>query len=91
MKDTDAFINAEVWDATNEIIDGDFLDSSYKIGDATEQEKMIVSKLWRMSDAMEKRDLAVICARTVRKYPMIYLHVLAEYIFELLKGRGKEK
>lgn len=91
MKNSDAYINEDVVNAVDHIVDDEFLDDSYTIGTVDEQEERHISELWRISDNMDKTELAAICGRTIRKYPMIYLHVLAEYIFELLKGRGKEK
>ena len=88
MIDSDAYINKQALEVIDHIVEDSYLDGTYKIGNASEQEERHISELWRMSDNMDKRELAAICARTVRKHPMIYLHVLAEYIFELLKGRG---
>ena len=90
MKESDAYINKDVVNAVERIVDDEFLDDSYIIGDVDEQEERHISELWRISDNMDKTELATICGRTIRKYPMIYLHVLAEYIKELAK-KGKKQ
>lgn len=50
-------------------------------------EKWNISELDRESSVMEKRELITICQQAVRRYPMMYLQVLAEYIVELIKQR----
>lgn len=50
-------------------------------------EKWNISELDRESAVMEKRELIAVCQQAVRRYPMMYLQVLAEYIVELIKQR----
>jgi len=50
-------------------------------------EKWNISELDRESSVMEKRELIAVCQQAVRRYPMMYLQVLAEYIVELIKQR----
>lgn len=39
---------------------------------------------------MDKREMITVCCVAVRKYPLAYLQVIAEYIIELIrKGRKK--
>ena len=77
MIDSDAYINKQALEVIDHIVEDSYLGGTYKIGNASEQEERHISELWRMSDNMDKRELAAICARTVRKYPMIY-YVLSD-------------
>ena len=60
-------------------------------------ERWNISQLNRESEVMEKRELITVCQQAVRRFPMMYLQVLAEYIVELIttqrgaKGHGKHK
>lgn len=83
--DSDAFINNELVERVDAIVDESLLDESYKIGSVDEQEERHISELWRISGNMDKHELATVCARAVRQFPLMYLHVLGEYIIEVLK------
>ena len=83
--ESEAFKNEELVERVDAIVDESLLDESYKIGNVDEQEERHISELWRISGNMDKHELATICARAVRQYPLMYLHVLGEYIIEVLK------
>jgi hypothetical protein len=87
--DTDAFINEDLIERVDVIVDESCLDDSYKIGSVDEQEERHISELWRISENMDKTELATLVARAVRKYPLMVLHVLGEYIIEILKEGEK--
>jgi len=42
---------------------------------------------------MDKREMITVCCAAVRKYPLEYLQVIAEYIMELIKDsrKGRKK
>ena len=54
-------------------------------------EKWNISELDRKSAVMEKRELITVCQQAVRRYPMMYLQVLAEYIVEIIKKQRRVK
>lgn len=82
--DTDAFVNEGLIERVNKIVDESCLDETYKIDAIEEQEERHISELWRITGNMDKRELATVCARAVREYPLMYLHVLGEFIIEVL-------
>lgn len=55
-------------------------DDSWKWDTRQEEEAQHVTELLRIADNFDKRELMTICSLTVRKYPLTYLQVLAEYI-----------
>lgn len=90
--DSEAYVNDKLIETVDTIIDESVLDDSYTIGsNVEEQELRHISELWRISDNMDKHELATICARAVRKYPLMVLHVIGEYIIEVLKEGDKRK
>ena len=49
-----------------------------------------LSELDRRVNNMDKREMITVCAVAVRKYPLAYMQVIADYILELIrKGRKK--
>ena len=89
--DTDAFVNEGLIERVDKIVDESCLDETYKIDTVEEQEARHISELWRISENMDKRELATVCARAVREYPLMYLNVLGEFIIEVLKEGEKRK
>lgn len=89
--DTDAFVNEGLIERVDKIVDESCLDKSYKIDAIEEQEERHISELWRITGNMDKRELATVCARAVREYPLMYLHVLGEFIIEVLTEGEKRK
>lgn len=90
MNPDEAFIN-EALIETVDFIDSDALlngEWEYERNHST-NEKRLISQLDRIADAMEKRDFITICHKAVRKYPFMYMQVLAEYVIELLKNKRR--
>ena len=51
-----------------------------------------ISELDRRVANMDRREMITVCCVAVRKYPLAYLQVIAEYIIELIrKGRKHER
>lgn len=92
MNPEDGFIN-EALIETVDFIDNELLlngEWEYQRNHGT-NEKRHISELDRIADAMEKRDFITICHKAVRKYPFMYMQVLAEYVIELIKTQRRVK
>ena len=49
-----------------------------------------LSELDRLIENMDKREMITVCCVAIRKYPLAYIQVIAEYIMELTrKGRKR--
>lgn len=92
MNPDDAFINEALIERVD-FIDNELLlngEWEYQRNHGT-NEKRLESELDRIADAMEKRDYIVICQKAVRKYPFMFMQVLAEYVIELLSNQRRVK
>lgn len=53
-------------------------------------ERNHLTELDRLVGNMDKREMITVCCVAIRKYPLAYMQVIAEYIIELIrKGRRK--
>ena len=80
-------INQEVVDRANFINEDTLLHNE----DVTEFfEENHLSELDRLISNMDKREMITVCCVAIRKYPLAYIQVVAEYIMELTrKGRKR--
>ena len=79
-------INQTVVDRANHINEDTLLHDE----DVTEFfEENHLSELDRLIENMDKREMITVCCVAIRKYPLAYIQVIAEYIMELRKGRKK--
>ena len=81
-------INQEVIDRT------DFINADTLLHDEIVEffEEEHLSELDRRIGNMDKREMITVCCVAVRKYPLAYLQVLAEYMIDLIrKGRRKNE
>ena len=79
-------INQAVIDRANYINEDTLLHNE----DVTEFfEENHLSELDRLIENMDKREMITVCCVAIRKYPLAYIQVIAEYIMELRKGRKK--
>lgn len=78
-------INREVIDRANDI-DEDELLHDEEVTEFFEENHL--SELDRRIGNMDKREMITVCCVAIRKYPLAYLQVIAQYITELTrKGR----
>lgn len=78
-------INREVIDRANDI-DEDELLHDEEVTEFFEENHL--SELDRRITNMDKREMITVCCVAIRKYPLAYLQVIAQYITELTrKGR----
>lgn len=79
-KKDDVYIDKDLINTVDYIEEDTLLhDDSWKWS-ATEEDALHLTKLRDMADNFDKREILTICSFAVRKYPMNYLQVLAEYI-----------
>ena len=80
-------INQAVVDRANHINEDTLLHDE----DVTEFfEENHLSELDRLTENMDKREMITVCCAAIRKYPLAYIQVIAEYIMELTrKGRKR--
>lgn len=80
-------INQAVVDRANFINEDTLLHNE----DVTEFfEENHLSELDRLIENMDKREMITVCCVAIRKYPLAYIQVIAEYIMELTrKGRKR--
>ena len=80
-------INQAVVDRANHINEDTLLHDE----DVTEFfEENHLSELDRLTENMDKREMITVCCVAIRKYPLAYIQVIAEYIMELTrKGRKR--
>ena len=87
-------INDTVIERTDFIIEDNLLhdEEAEEVSEAVKEffERNHLSELDRRVGNMDKREMITVCCVAVRKYPLAYLQVIAEYIIELIrKGRKK--
>ncbi len=80
-------INQEVVDRAN-YINEDTLLHSEEVTEFFEENHL--SELNRLISNMDKREMITVCCVAIRKYPLAYIQVIAEYIMEL-KRKGRKK
>lgn len=86
--DEEAFVDEDLI-ARVDFIDQDGMlhDDSWKVDSSNEEEMRHISELYRVAMNMDKRELLTICSLSVRKYPLAYMQVLAEFVLENLNIR----
>lgn len=88
LEDNEPFINQEICDRSEWITEDTILhDDTFKIHDKEEEEAKHLSELWRMTRAMDKRELAVCTMRAMEKYPFMVMQVVAEYVVRIKEGK----
>lgn len=89
-------INSLVVERTDSINEDTLLhdESTEEISEEVKEffEQNHISELDRRVANMDRREMITVCCVAVRKYPLAYLQVIAEYIIELIrKGRKHER
>lgn len=86
--DEEAFVDEDLIERVD-FIDQDMIlhDDSWKVDSNNEEEMRHISELYRVAMNMDKRELLTICSLTVRKYPLAFMQVLAEFVLENLNIR----
>lgn len=79
-------IDPEVVGRTEFIVNGKFLTKE----EVTELfEEVHETELDHRIGNMDKREMITVCCAAIRKYPLEYLQVVAQYILELIKDSRK--
>ena len=79
---SDGYINKELLDRVDWIVDDDVLlhDDTFKIHEKNESEARHLSELYRLSENMTKKELAVIAGVACEKHPFMIMQIVAEYL-----------
>lgn len=81
-------INPEVVKRTRFIYKGKIL-TGEEVKELFEEEHE--TELARIISNMDKREMITVCCAAIRKYPLAYLQVVAEYLIELTKRKGRKR
>ena len=90
-------INDTVIERTDFIVEDNLLhdEETEEVSEAVKEffERNHLSELDRRIENMDKREMTTVCCVAIRKYPLAYLQVIAEYIMELIKDsrKGRKK
>ena len=86
--DDEPFINQEVVDRTNWIVDDDVLlhDDTFKVDDRNLEEVRHLSELYRVVNNMDKKELAICVGVAAEKYPFMVMQCVAESVMRIREG-----
>ena len=76
------FINTDLIERVDWIVDEDILlhDDTFKIHEKNKQEARHLSELYRVTENMTKKELAVVAGVACEKYPFMVMQIVAEYV-----------
>ena len=76
------YVNQDLIDRVDWIVDDDVLlhDDTFKVHEKNEQEARHLSELYRITENMTKKELAVVAGVACEKYPFMVMQVIAEYL-----------
>ena len=88
--DDEPFVNEELMSSIDWVCEDSILhDDTFKIDDRKTEEAMHLSELYRITCNMDKKELAVVAATAMEKYPYMILQIVAEYVERLKEGNRR--
>ena len=75
------FVNQKMLDRSEWVMKDTILhDDTFKIHEKNEQEARHLSELYRVTENMTKKELAVVAGVACEKYPFMVMQIVAEYV-----------